>query len=256
MAERPSSSAPPDSSDSLAPRAGGGERVPRHPARVRLANTLTAMNAEGDDAEELYQGSLEQLREHPEMVMVEISRAEAETDPGAYPDRLALIQIAGELRHPAALPFLSNVVLTPIPPERSTHPHSFSTVAEETILRTTAVDAVGELAKQDNREAADILFEFLKQPSLSVRRAAVQSILATDPTDDLRERIAALLPEEHQFLLDIRPISVAEVEQIKDPTRHLSREARHSKVEPPPDLPGSDPRGETRSESPPTTRDD
>jgi hypothetical protein len=57
------------------------------------------------------------------------------------------LRAAAELQHPAALPFLFNLVLTPIPPEESPDPHSFSTVAEETILRTTAVEGIGHLAK-------------------------------------------------------------------------------------------------------------
>src|SRR3712207_8247200 len=46
-------------------------------------------------------------------------------------------------------------VRTPIPLERSKDSHSFSTVAEETILRTTAVDGVEQLAAEGNDDARE-----------------------------------------------------------------------------------------------------
>jgi hypothetical protein len=129
------------------------------------------------------------------------------------------------LRHPAALPFLRNLILTPIPPEESPDPHSFSTVGEETILRTTAVEGIGYLAR-GRADATEMLFEALRQPSLSIRRAAVQSLLATVRGRRLRARIARALPEEHQFLLDLKAVSVRDVPQIRNPERHLSEAGR------------------------------
>jgi hypothetical protein len=52
---------------------------------------------------------------------------------------------------------------TPIPPERSKNPHSFSTVAEETILRTTAIEGIKYLAADGSEAAIESLFDFLGQ---------------------------------------------------------------------------------------------
>jgi len=157
------------------------------------------MHRVGDDAEREYTRALETLRRDPEVVMVEIARETRECGMHDYPTRWALVYVASELRHPAALPFLRNVAETPIPPEQSDDPHSFSTVAEETILRTTAIEAIGRIAADRKHAAAtETLWDALKQPSLSVRRAAIQSLYrSVGRSQRVRTRISRILPEEH-----------------------------------------------------------
>jgi hypothetical protein len=204
-----------------------------------LQNFFVAMNAAGDDAEEEYRRVLADLRRQAELVVVEIARAQGDCNARDYPTRWAHVHAAAELRHPAALPFLRNLILTPIPPEESPDPHSFSSVGEETILRTTAVEGIGYLAK-DRADATEALFEALKQPSLSIRRAAVQSLLATSRGRRLQARIRKALPEEHQFLVDLRAVDVRDVPQIKRPERHLSEAGRRGGIAPAPSLPGDE----------------
>jgi hypothetical protein len=250
----PESFGPPSASDSLQGDRTRPEPRPASQAAVLLANFFAAMNAAGDDAEDEYRAATAALRKDADIVMVEIARADNDCDRRNYPQRWAHVHAAAELRHPAALPFLRNLVLTPIPPEESTDPHSFSTVAEETILRTTAVEGAGALAAGGNRAALDALLEFLTQPSLSVQRAAVQSILKTPRGTRLRKRMEALLPGDRHFLLDLKPIDVREAPQIRRPERKLSEAGRRARIEPAPNLPGDEPQEEGPRERGPTTR--
>jgi hypothetical protein len=191
-------------------------------SRSLLNSFLNAINAVGSDAQEKYEKALTNMRERPEEVIIEIARAEERCDVLDYPKRWALIEAASELKHAAALSFLSNLVLTPIPPERSENPHSFSTVAEETLLRTTAVDGVRYLAEQGSEEAIKRLYEFLGQPSLSIRRASVQAILSVNKDNASKEHIASLLPPDQRFLIDLKTLHVGDVPQIDNPQAHLS----------------------------------
>lgn len=236
MAEPPPRGQAPGSSDRLAVQRRDHVIGSKSPAGVALANAVAAMSRFGDDAEEEYQRALEELRRQADAVAVEVARASNDCDTQDYPSRWALVHIASELRHRAALPFLRNVVETPIPPEQSKDPHSFSTVGEETILRTTAVDGVGELARErQNRDAVEALWEFLKQPSLSIRRAAIQSLYGSVGNNKrVRDRIGSLLPDEQRFLLDLKPVEVTDVPQISRPQRHLSAAGREERPEPPP----------------------
>jgi hypothetical protein len=251
MAEPPPRAQSPTSSDRLSVRRREHVLGSKSPAGIALANAIAAMNQVGDGAEDEYQRTLEELRRQADAVAVEIARASSECKVQDYPDRWALVHIAAELRHRAALPYLRNIVETPIPPERSKDPHSFSTVAEETILRTTAVEGVGELAReQQNRDAAEALWEFLKQPSLSIRRAAVQSLYrSAGSSKRTRDRIAALLPEEQRFLLDLKPVDVSDVPQIARPQRHLSEAGREGRTEAPPAF-GGETENDEREEGP------
>jgi hypothetical protein len=82
-----------------------------------------------------------------------------------------------------------------------------------------------------NERALESLFDFLSVASLSVRRATVQAILATD--ENLRDRVADYLPPEQRFLLDIKPQLVTDVPQVERPERYLRDEQPQSKPLPP-----------------------
>ena len=217
---------------------GGGLSTSGPEIGQLLHNFFVSMNQIGENAQADYEEALAQLRAQPEETIAEIARVERLIVEENYPARAALVFTASELRHPAALPFLTNFVQTRIPRERSHHVHTFSTVTEETILRTTAVAGVEQLALADNGDALEALFTFLEVPSLSVRRAAVQAILATKEGPRLRTRVAALLPANQQFLLDIQRVDVHSVPQITNPQRSLVSTASTA---PPPAL---DSRGE------------
>jgi hypothetical protein len=238
MAPQDDNELSPRLSDSLAPGPPRPDPISNSPAGTALRNFLALMNRAGEDAQAEYEAALEELRQAAEDVIIEIARASNACDDEDYPFRWALVHVAAELRHPAALPFLRNLVLTPIPAERSRDPHSFSTVAEETILRTTAVEGVEYLAVDGNDAALEALFAFLGQPPLSIRRASVQAILATKGGQDLRKRVAALLPEDQHFLLDIKRVDVREVPQIDDPEKHLTEAGRRGAAKAPPRIPG------------------
>jgi hypothetical protein len=227
--------------DTLQPGPEARQR-PASPAGQVLINYLEAVNAAGDEAESMYKEAVSALRERADDVIIEIARQESCCRTRDYSTRWGLIYAASELDHTASLPFFRSVVLTPIPPEESDNPHSFSTVGEETVLRTTAVDGVARLAADGNREAVEALFAFLSVPSFSVKRAAVQGLLAVRQGESLRGRIEERLCPEDRFLLDIRPLDVRRATQIEDPEADLSEEGRSAAKERPPDLPDRAPR--------------
>jgi hypothetical protein len=202
------------------------ERKEVSPAKSLLDNFLAVINGAGDDAQDKYDKALSDVRNSPEEVIIEIARAEKCSNEFDYPTRWGLIHAASELKHPAALPFLSNIVSTPIPPERSENTHSFSTVAEETILRTTAVEGVKYLAEQGNENAIKKLYEFLQQPSISIRRASVQAILSVKKDKATGEQLTSMLPPDQRFLVSLKPIDVRDAPQIDNPERYLSEAGR------------------------------
>ena len=202
-----------------------------------LKNFLEAMNSLGDEAQAIYDEKLKELSKHAEDVLVEIIRAEGAACEDDYPFRWALVHAASELKHPATLKFLRNLVFAPIPPEKSRDPHSFSTIAEETILRTTAVEGVEYLSKAGNEDAQKTLFDFLKVPSLSVKRASVQAILATVRDKGKLEKLKSALPEDERFLLEIKRVDLKAVPQIEDPQKDLKPDAKDSVKEAPPKMP-------------------
>jgi hypothetical protein len=210
------------------------------PAGLLLRSLLQAAYSAGEHAKAEYDMALRAARERAAEVVLEIARWEHCCREEDYSTRWGLIFIATELRHTTALPLLRTIVLTPIPAEKAKDPHA-STVARETILRTTAAEGVGKLAASGNAEALETLFEFLLIPSLSVRRATVQSILTLPNGSRLRARVAKYLPPEQQFLMDLKRLEVDKAPQIPDPRKFVRKREDDSARAAPPDLP----RGQT-----------
>lgn len=209
------------------------------PSAVRrlVADLIRAMAGVGEEAQARYDEALSRLRENPADAVVEIARAEANFRRHDYAGRAALINAASELEDESALAYLHSIIATPIPDEESADPHSFSTVAEETILRTTAIEGLERLAVGGSAAAVEALLQALEEPSISMRRAAVQAILASPDGASLRPRLSTLLPADQQFLLDVRRVDVRDVPQVGDPTRHLAPGAGAEPSPPAPPLP-------------------
>jgi hypothetical protein len=188
---------------------------------ARLRDVITAMYAGGPDAQEIHDQAVERLKRDPEEMMVAVIAAYGRCPASDYPLRQALVHAATVMGHPAALPFLISVALSDIPAETSPDTHSFSTVAEETILRMAAVDGIVNHATLRNRHAIDALMRCVESPSFSIRRAAVLGLMASPGARRLRPRIQALIPRDQHFIFDLKKISVRDATQVQDPRRHL-----------------------------------
>ena len=206
------------------------------PVAASVRELLARMNASGDDAEEQYQEALQRVRDQASDAVIELARAEAVAQRDDYSTRWAIVYAAAALENRAALPFLRRTALDPIPPERNEDPHA-STVASETVIRTTAVDGIAALALRGDDDAVRTLQQCMAMPSFSIRRAAVQGLLASPRADDLREWLQTSVPEDQAFLLNLKRSDVRDVPQIENPQRHLSERARNRNKSVAPDLP-------------------
>ena len=239
------------------PRVGDHLHPTRQPRDVgggltgsaRLRAALADMYAVGDDANDRHDQAVDSLRRDPEETMVAIVAAYGRCPAGDYAQRQALVRAAGVLGHSESLPFLASVALAEIPPEQAADPHSFSTVAEETIIRMTAVDGIVQRAQDGDEGAAEVLMRCVESPSFSVRRAAVSGLMSTPYGDERRSDIEERVPSDQRFILELKQIPVSEAIQVEDPTRHLAERYREPS-EPKPAIPGEAGTGGQR----PTTR--
>jgi hypothetical protein len=197
----------------------------------RISRYLNTVYSTDDNAEERQKSALEELRREAGEAVIALAKADARCAPHDYPRRWALVYAATRLNHDAALPYLRELVLAPIPPREPREGHALSTAREETILRTTAIEGVGQLAERGNKQALEALLEFLDIPSISIRRASIQAILSAEPT--YRDKIAERIPPAFRYLLDVRPAQVTEVPQVQNPRKHLRDDKPIAKPLPP-----------------------
>jgi hypothetical protein len=179
---------------------------------VRVQTAINQMSASGPNAEEEYQLMLRALVREPEQAAAAIAGMYRETPEDQYIARWAQVQLLSDLRDDATLSAFDDILSTPIPPEKAPLMITYSTVGEEVMIRTTAIDGITRLAARGDRRAIDVLRKHTQHEALSVRRAAIQGYLQV-AGPDAREELRKMLPERDHFLLDIRRVDVRDVPQ-------------------------------------------
>jgi len=174
------------------------------------------MNPAGDTTEETYHRSLDQLRQRGDQITSTAGAKYEAMDEDQYLERWSLVQLLTDLRHPTAVPFLTEVLRRPIPPERSPDPaHGISTVGEEIIIRTTAIEALARLAADGDASAKAQLLEQVQHRNFSIRRAAVQAITESGDAELMQRVRRELEGTDNERLLQYRRVDVRSVPQAE-----------------------------------------
>lgn len=178
-----------------------------------LVELTQAMTASGRGADEAYHAALNRAREDEEFAVVVVKTLEA-LEEERYVERWAMVQLIIDLNHPVTADFLMDFVRRPIPEERSEDTvHGLSTVTEEVVLRTTAIEGLARLT-QHGVDPSDALLELVADAEyVALRRAAWIALL--DRGHERAIRDARHLLEERGFgwIADLRRLSVDEAEQ-------------------------------------------
>src|SRR6267378_3110435 len=166
-----------------------------------IVEAVNRMGGVGDDAEEQYRRALAALKSRADEA-VEILAAEYEALPEErYLDRWSLVQLLCDLRDPKAVKVLTGIVASKVPPEKFKESHDFSSVTEEVIIRTTAVDGLAKLSADGVEEARRALLRHSGNRVFSIRRASVQGLMETGADEDKKELRAKLKAKGEERLL-------------------------------------------------------
>lgn len=149
--------------------------------------------------------------------------------------RWALVYSAA-ITGPSAVPFLREVVLSPVLLERSPDPHGYSTKAWDSIVRSRAVGGLETLAVAGAQGAESALFECLSHELFSIRALSAIALVHLPGGGERREQVQRALPEAERSVVDIQRVRVSVVPQVRDPRKHLANPIGH-RVPSPPDPP-------------------
>lgn len=209
------------------PDVSGDERLFR-----TLNDALGAMTAGGPDADKEYLRVLDRLRGDDEFVILVLKTLEA-VDESAYIERWALLQLAIDLQNRVAGEFLSDFVRRPIPEERAEDTaHGVSTVTEEVILRTTAIEGLTRLHREDF-DATEVLIEIVGSSDYVAMRRAAWFALVDGGRDDAIRRARELLEKsDYGWIADLKRIPVREAEQ-QDPKLVNPNKTQRGEIPPP-----------------------
>lgn len=179
-----------------------------------IVEAVNQMSGAGESAEENYRVCIDRLSRKTELVFSIIQSEYFDMPDDAYLDRWALVMLAVELQYNRGLGFFEKILDSAIPEEKSKDPHSFTTVGEEVMIRTTAIEGVERLAANGDNEAVELLLRNISHESFSIRRAATQALLAIGG-EEMRKKLKSELPKRHHDLLKIRRTDVREAEQAE-----------------------------------------
>lgn len=179
----------------------------------RLVDVLGAMTASGPRADEQYHEQLRAVRDDGRLMELLPATVEA-LDEDAYHERWALTQLAVDLESEGYARFLVDTLRRPVPDERAEDPgHGLSTVTEEVILRTTALEGLARLGRQGVDVGGPILETVEQAPYLAMRQAAFAAALDTG-RDEIVERARAVLAARgEEWIADLKRIPVEEAPQ-------------------------------------------
>lgn len=210
---------PPIKSVIKAPEAKTGAKKVVLPAKARLGAKMSAdiLNAleQKPFALDVHLERVAALRKNARKAAPALGRAFHALDRERFHERFALVNLLNELDDEAALPELVRIVETPAGKSAASGQSLLVEKQRDTMVRTLAVEGLGQLARKGNQQAVATLENQLHHPSFSVRRAAVQALLELGEPDQ-RAKMRAALPEKEHFLLDIK---------VMDP-RDILRKAR------------------------------
>jgi hypothetical protein len=183
-----------------------------NPLNEQIVEAINRMGGTGADAEANYQAVVNALRSEAKEVVSIVAEEYRSLPRNQYLDRWSLVQLLVELRDPISLTMLDEILSSQIPPEESKDPHSFSTVGQEIMVRTTAVEAVTRIAADGSPQALELLLKHSRHNNFSVKRVSIQGYLAHGGKD-AREALSKILPPDDQYILDIRRTDIRDVPQ-------------------------------------------
>jgi hypothetical protein len=178
-----------------------------------IVEAVNRMGGVGADAEGNYQRALEALSERSDEALDVIVAEYWALPEEQYLDRWSLVHLLSELRHPKAAAALNRIITSRIPAEKARGSHDSSTVAEEVMIRTTAVEGLVRLSADGVEEARKILLRHAVNRTFSIRRASVQGLMESGTDEDRKELRAVLKEKGQEHLLSIKRMDVRQVPQ-------------------------------------------
>jgi hypothetical protein len=176
-----------------------------------IVNAINAMGAFGDDADMQYQKYVKQLKENSATKSILITEY-SDMGESQYLDRWSIIQLVSDIGDGSTLDFFNKVIKAKIPKEKSKELHSYSTVGEEVMIRTTAIEGISKLAANGNAEAVKSLLNHTNNENFSIKRAAIQAFIEVGGKDSIAI-LKKHLPKASLHLLEIKRTDVRNVPQ-------------------------------------------
>lgn len=183
-----------------------------------INNFLAAFHTAQSETDAHFLEALGQLRSDATNHSQQISLAFGQLDALQFGARRSLLYTARYLAHASSLPFLVEIAKQKPGGELS---HEGNRMAEESMLRSIAVDGIEQIARQENSQAVEALMTLCNS---SDRLVQASSVVALKYLNVPLDRLRSAVPRDRLYLLDLVRVDIRDVPQIMDPRQHLRAE--------------------------------
>ncbi len=163
---------------------------------------------------------LDKLKSNPQECAEELTHAFTKLREIEYNARWLIVYCASQFELPEFIKLLSQIAKSEIPNEKSENIHLFSTVAEETAIRLTAIEGIKNIGQKSYKEAETELLDLLRVKYLTLNIASCQSLMEIN--NENKKNILDTLPKEKQFITDIKRKDVREIPFIKNTVQKIA----------------------------------
>lgn len=174
--------------------------------------------AYGKNAEENYQRSLYLLRKEKN-VAESLAGIYQKIPAQYYLYRTMITETLKQLQSDESLNYLYEIASLHIPRDTEPENPEIDTRTDEIIIRLTAVEGIGILAKQKNQIAEKMLMRLIDHEDLSVRQMATRCYLKT-PFGNVEEKMKELyekLPQDEHWYITTRNTDIKKVKHPEMP---------------------------------------
>lgn len=168
---------------------------------------------------------LDKLKSNPQACVEELTDAFTKLPESAYNTKWLIVYCISQFELPEFIKLLSRIAKSEVPSEKSKNVHLFSTVAEETAIRLTAIEGIKSIAQKKYKEAEIELFDLLRSKYLTLNIASCQSLIEINKEN--KTKILEILPKEKQFITDIIRKDVKEITFIKNAEQEMALSKTH-----------------------------
>ncbi len=176
-------------------------------------------------SQERMDGSIEEMRQEPEMYTEKLLEVYDEVDRDDYLSKYKIVYMMENIQSPSAIPFFSELAVSDLPEDIKPYKGDgyIDERREESLLRLRAVGGLYALASKGDTKARKALMDtILKSKIKTVKNDAIWAYLSTSENIDAeKEYLKTVLPEKDH------PFFTAELTDIEDVQKMLERSSEY-----------------------------
>lgn len=184
------------------------------PHSKKIVSYMNQIEMIGEDSEVKIQAYLNEMKEKPVEFTKSLIDGYKKMPRQMYTERWYAIHTIGELSDASSYEYLLQVTMEKMPQEGSEDTHHFSTVKEETLIKTAAISGIGNLSAQGNKSAETYLLQVASTSTdLNILRSSIGAYLkGEEQSVEKVDRLKKVVDKQYHDLITYKTTDVSTIQ--------------------------------------------